>query len=65
METLNHQAFDPTNVGSARQVLLAISRGDDIAQTKLQVLHWCANHELVHAGQIALLRRLFGQKPIW
>jgi len=37
----------------------------DVAKTKLQVLHWCADHELVHAGQIALLRRLFGQKPIW
>lgn len=36
-----------------------------IAKTKLQCLHWCAAHELVHAGQIALLRRLFGQKPIW
>jgi len=35
------------------------------AKTKLQCLHWCAAHELVHAGQIALLRRLFGQMPIW
>jgi uncharacterized damage-inducible protein DinB len=37
----------------------------DIAQTKIEVLHWCADHELVHAGQIALLRRLCGHKPIW
>lgn len=37
----------------------------DIAKSKIEVLHWCADHELVHAGQIALLRRLCGHKPIW
>lgn len=36
-----------------------------IAKTKIEALRWCAAHELVHAGQVALLRRLFGQKPIW
>ena len=36
-----------------------------IARTKLTTLHWCADHERIHAGQIALLRRLFGQKPLW
>jgi hypothetical protein len=36
-----------------------------IAKTKLDCLHWCAAHELVHTGQIALLRRLFGQRPLW
>ena len=36
-----------------------------IAKTKLATLHWCADHELIHAGQIALLRRLFGQRPVW
>jgi hypothetical protein len=36
-----------------------------IARTKLDALRWCSAHELVHAGQIALLRRLFGQRPIW
>jgi hypothetical protein len=33
--------------------------------TKLGGLEWCARHELVHAGQIALLRRLLGSKPLW
>jgi len=32
--------------------------------TKLGALHWCAQHEFIHAGQIALLRRLFGAKPL-
>jgi hypothetical protein len=34
-------------------------------KTKIEALRWCAAHEMVHAGQIALLRRLFGQPPIW
>lgn len=32
--------------------------------TKLGSLQWCASHELIHAGQLALLRRLFGQDPL-
>jgi uncharacterized damage-inducible protein DinB len=42
-----------------------ITPSHDIARTKLRVFQWCAEHELVHAGQIALLRRLCGNKPIW
>ena len=45
--------------------------GDAIAEpahpmfkTKLGALHWCAQHEFIHAGQIALLRRLFGAEPL-
>lgn len=34
-------------------------------QTKLQSLLWCGQHELVHAGQIGLLRRQLGQQPLW
>lgn len=33
-------------------------------RTKLGALHWCAQHEFIHAGQIALLRRLFGAEPL-
>jgi hypothetical protein len=36
-----------------------------IAKTKMASLFWCAQHELVHAGQIALLRRELGLAPIW
>ncbi len=35
-----------------------------IAKTKLACFFWAANHELIHAGQIALLRRLLGQSPL-
>jgi len=32
--------------------------------TKLGALGWCSQHELIHAGQIALLRRLMGKPPL-
>jgi hypothetical protein len=36
-----------------------------IAKTKLDSLLWCAQHELVHAGQIGLLRRQLDHPPLW
>lgn len=33
--------------------------------TKGGSLAWCAAHEMIHAGQIGLLRRLHGQQPLW
>lgn len=35
------------------------------AKTPLTSLFWCGRHELVHTGQIALLRRLLGKPPLW
>ena len=32
--------------------------------TKLGALAWCAQHEFLHAGQIGMLRRLFGNPPL-
>jgi hypothetical protein len=36
-----------------------------ICKTKIECLRWCALHEMTHAGQIGLLRRLFGHAPVW
>lgn len=33
-------------------------------RTKYEALIWCAHHEMLHAGQIGLLRRLFGSAPL-
>lgn len=35
-----------------------------VFSNKLGALLWCAQHELVHSGQVALLRRLFGAAPL-
>ena len=34
-------------------------------KTKLEIIRWCGQHELIHAGQIGLLRRQLGHKPLW
>lgn len=34
------------------------------AKTKLESLIWCGQHEMLHAGQIGLLRRLLGYAPL-
>jgi hypothetical protein len=36
-----------------------------VFNTKLGALTWCSQHELIHAGQIGLLRRLLGHPPLW
>ena len=35
------------------------------AKTKLLALLWCAHHEMLHAGQIGLLRRHLEYPPMW
>lgn len=42
-----------------------ITKPHKLCQTKIECLRWTSHHEMIHGGQIALLRRLFGQKPIW
>jgi uncharacterized damage-inducible protein DinB len=42
-----------------------LSPPHSIAKTKHEALLWCAQHEMVHAGQIGLLRRLLGKPPLW
>lgn len=34
-------------------------------KSRLEALIWCAEHHMMHAGQIALLRRLLGKPPKW
>jgi hypothetical protein len=36
-----------------------------LAATKQECLYWCAHHEMLHAGQIGLLRRQLGHPPLW
>ena len=33
-------------------------------KTKIDAVEWSAQHEMVHAGQIAMLRRLMGKPPL-
>jgi len=35
-----------------------------VEQTRLGCLLFCSHHEMIHAGQLGLLRRLLGKQPI-
>jgi hypothetical protein len=47
------------------QLDVAPLREHSLAKTKLWSLLWCAQHEMLHAGQIGLLRRQLGYPPLW
>jgi hypothetical protein len=36
-----------------------------LARDRREILLWCGQHEMLHAGQIGLLRRLLGRPPLW
>ncbi|MEN1678846.1 MAG: DinB family protein [Planctomycetota bacterium] len=36
-----------------------------VFDTKLGAIEWCPQHEMMHAGQMTLLRRLMGRGPKW
>jgi DinB superfamily len=42
-----------------------VEKPHPLAKTKLWALLWCAHHEMLHAGQIGLLRRQLGYAPLW
>jgi len=53
-------------VGLAEEVLdTPPLKPHPLFDTKLGALLWCAQHEMLHAGQIGLLRRLLGHPPLW
>jgi hypothetical protein len=36
-----------------------------LCRTKGEFLRWCGYHEMSHAGQIGLIRRMLGATPVW
>ena len=49
--------YDGTDLNSL------LSNPHPIFKTKLEALSFCSKHEMLHAGQIGLLRRLIGKPP--
>ena len=43
----------------------APTRPHSLCQTKWESVRWAAHHEMVHAGQIGLIRRMLGKKQLW
>ena len=40
-------------------------KGHPLFTTKIGSLQWCSHHEMIHAGQIGLLRRQLGHSSSW
>jgi long-subunit fatty acid transport protein len=55
----------PFNIkGEDVELDMPVERPHPVFKTKLAAVEYCEPHEMVHAGQIALLRRLMGKPPI-
>lgn len=64
LERVNRQAYEEMGGFSESQLNEPIDMPYAVYPTKLGALVFCADHEMLHAGQIGLLRRLLGKEPI-
>lgn len=61
---VHQQALDELCKYSDAELDLPVEQPHPVFKTKLGAIEWCPQHELVHAGQIAMLRRLMGKPPL-
>jgi uncharacterized damage-inducible protein DinB len=59
------QALAETAVIAESDLDNPVLKPHPLIKTKIQSLWYCAHHEMIHAGQIALVRRLLGHAPAW
>ena len=64
LDAVHAQALAELSERSDEDLLAPTAPPHPMFDTNLGAVAWCAQHELVHAGQIALLRRLMGKKPL-
>jgi hypothetical protein len=59
-----NQALSELQGRSDAELDVPVEQPHPVFQTKLEAIEYAPPHELVHAGQIALLRRLMGKPPL-
>lgn len=64
LERVSQQAAEEMGGFSEAQLSEPIDMPYAVYPTKLGALVFCADHEMLHAGQIGFLRRLLGKGPI-
>ncbi len=64
LDRVNEQACEEMSGFKSDQLSEPIDMPYAVYPTKLGALVFCADHEMLHAGQIGLLRRLLGKEPI-
>jgi len=64
LDRVHQQVLSELAGGSEPQLTEAIDEPYAVTPTKLGALFFCSHHEMLHAGQIGLLRRLLGKPPV-
>src|SRR5262245_5726774 len=63
-DAVHRQSIDELSQRSDAELSVLVERPHPVFATKLAAVEWCAPHEMLHAGQIGLLRRLMGKPPV-
>lgn len=64
-DRLHRQALEELSQLRDEQLDEPPIKGHPLFNTKFGSLCWCARHEMLHAGQIGLVRRLIGRAAQW
>jgi hypothetical protein len=63
-DTIHEQTLNELETCDPDRLNEKIEPPHAVFETKLGALFFCAHHEMLHAGQIGLLRRLTGKSPV-
>ena len=64
LDRVHQQAVKELAACTEQQLAEPIDEPFAVTPTKLGALFFCSHHEMLHAGQIGLLRRLLGKSPM-
>jgi hypothetical protein len=64
-ETVHRRAIDEIEHLTDADLDEPTAQPHRLFDTKLGALLWCSRHEMLHAGQIGLIRRFLGNSPLW
>lgn len=64
LDRVHQQALQELAACTEQQLSEPIDEPYAVTPTKLGALFFCSHHEMLHAGQIGLLRRLLGKPPV-
>jgi uncharacterized damage-inducible protein DinB len=64
LDRVHQQALKELSQYKAEELDAPVDEPHAVFGTRLGALFFCSHHEMMHAGQIGLLRRLLGKTPI-
>ena len=64
LHAVHHRVLEEIPALDSETLAAPLAQPHQMFDTKLGALQFCADHEYLHAGQIGLIRRLLGKKPL-